>query len=55
MQPKMKLLLLCTFLFSLFLKAEINEEIIVLEKKISNLSGWSENLSISSVNSSDLN
>ncbi|MDC0072352.1 TonB-dependent receptor [Gammaproteobacteria bacterium] len=45
------------FLFALSsfnLKSEAVEEIIVLEKKITNLDGWSQNLSISSLNSDDL-
>ena len=53
MQTNFKLLTLGLLFFASLLKAE--EEIIVLEKKISNLSGWSENVSISSINSSDLN
>ena len=53
MQTKFKLITLGLLIFASLLKAE--EEIIVLEKKISNLSGWSENVSISSINSSDLN
>ena len=45
------------FLFALSsfnLKSEAVEEIIVLEKKITNLDGWSQNLSISSLSSDDL-
>ena len=45
------------FLFALSsfnLKSEAVEEIIVLEKKITNLNGWSQNLSISSLSSDDL-
>ena len=45
------------FLFALSsfnLKSETIEEIIVLEKKITNLDGWSQNLSISSLSSDDL-
>ena len=53
MQTNFKLLTLGLLFFASLLKEE--EEIIVLEKKISNLSGWSENVSISSINSSDLN
>ena len=53
MQTNFKLLTLGLLFFASLLQAE--EEIIVLEKKISNLSGWSENVSISSINSSDLN
>jgi len=53
MQTNFKLITLGLLFFASLLQAE--EEIIVLEKKISNLSGWSENVSISSINSSDLN
>ena len=53
MQTNFKLITLGLLFFASLLKEE--EEIIVLEKKISNLSGWSENVSISSINSSDLN
>ena len=53
MQVNFKLIILGLLVFASLLQAE--EEIIVLEKKISNLSGWSENVSISSINSSDLN
>ena len=53
MQTNFKLITLGLLFFVSLLQAE--EEIIVLEKKISNLSGWSENVSISSINSSDLN
>ena len=53
MQTNFKLIILGLLFFASLLQAE--EEIIVLEKKISNLSGWSENVSISSINSSDLN
>ena len=45
------------FLFALSsfnLKSEAVEEIIVLEKKITNLDGWSQNLSISSLSFDDL-
>ena len=45
------------FLFALLsfnLKSGAVEEIIVLEKKITNLDGWSQNLSISSLSSDDL-
>ena len=41
-------------LLSLNLNSEILEEVIVLEKKTTNLDGWSQNLSISSLNSEDL-
>ena len=53
MQKNFKLITLGLLFFASLLQAE--EEIIVLEKKISNLSGWSENVSISSINSSELN
>ena len=53
MQVNFKLLILGLLVFASLLQAE--EEIIVLEKKISNLSGWSNSVSISSINSSDLN
>ena len=53
MQVNFKLIILGLLVFASLLQAE--EEIIVLEKKISNLSGWSENVSISSINSSELN
>ncbi len=53
MQTNFKLITLGLLFFASLLQAE--EEIIVLEKKISNLSGWSDNVSISSINSSDLN
>jgi len=55
MQLKFKLLTLGLLLYGPLLLAEIEDEIIVLEKKILNLSGWSENVSISSINSSELN
>ena len=41
-------------LLSLNLNSEILEEVIVLEKKTTNLDGWSQNLSISSLSSEDL-
>ena len=53
MQTHFKIITLGLLVFASLLQAE--EEIIVLEKKISNLSGWSENVSISSINSSELN
>ena len=53
MQTHFKIIALGLLVFASLLQAE--EEIIVLEKKISNLSGWSENVSISSINSSELN
>ena len=53
MQVNFKLIILGLLVFASLLQAE--EEIIVLEKKISNLSGWSNSVSISSINSSDLN
>ena len=53
MQTHFKIITLGLLVFASLLQAE--EEIIVLEKKISNLSGWSNSVSISSINSSDLN
>ena len=53
MQTHFKIITLGLLFFASLLQAE--EEIIVLEKKISNLSGWSNSVSISSINSSDLN
>ena len=53
MQTHFKIITLGLLIFASLLQAE--EEIIVLEKKISNLSGWSNSVSISSINSSDLN
>ena len=53
MQTHFKIITLGLLIFTSLLQAE--EEIIVLEKKISNLSGWSNSVSISSINSSDLN
>jgi len=55
MQSKLKLLTLGLLLYGPLLLTEVEDEIVVLEKKISNLSGWSENVSISSINSSELN
>ena len=55
MQLKYKLLTLGLLLYGPLLLAETEDEIVVLEKKILNLSGWSENVSISSINSSELN
>ena len=55
MQLKFKLLTIGLLLHGPLLLSEIEEEIVVLEKKILNLSGWSENVSISSINSSELN
>ena len=55
MPLKFKLLTLGLLLYGPLLLAEIEDEIVVLEKKILNLSGWSENVSISSINSSELN
>ena len=55
MQLKYKLLTLGLLLYGPLLLAETEDEILVLEKKILNLSGWSENVSISSINSSELN
>ena len=55
MQLKYKLLTLGLLLYGPLLLAEKEDEIVVLEKKILNLSGWSENVSISSINSSELN
>ena len=55
MQLKFKLLTLGLLLCGPLLLAETEDEIVVLEKKILNLSGWSENVSISSINSSELN
>jgi len=55
MQSKFKLLTLGLLLYGPLLLAEVEDEIVVLEKKILNLSGWSENVSISSINSSELN
>ena len=52
MQTNFKLLTLGLLFFASLLKAE--EEIIVLEKKISNLSGWSESVSLSSIDSFEL-
>ena len=53
MQTHFKIITLGLLVFASLLQAE--EEILVLEKKISNLSGWSNSVSISSINSSDLN
>ncbi len=44
-------LLFCSLLFA---EEKVEDEIIVLEKKISNLSGWSKNVSITSINSYEL-
>ena len=55
MQLKYKLLTAGLLLYGPLLLAEKEDEIVVLEKKILNLSGWSENVSISSINSSELN
>ena len=53
MQKKIKIISLGLIFFTSLLLTE-DDEIIVLEKKISNLSGWSENVSISSINASEL-
>ena len=50
MQSKGKLFTLSFLFFSSLLFSEVEQEIIVLEKKISNLSGWSQNVSITSIN-----
>ena len=50
-----RLLISILTLLSFNISSEILEEIIVLEKKITTLNGWSQNLSISSLNSDDLN
>ena len=50
-----RVLLTIIALFSFNVISETLEEIIVIEKKISTLNGWSQNLSISSLNSDDLN
>ena len=56
MQSLVKLFTIGFLLFCSLLFAEEKEEaeIIVLEKKISNLSGWSKNVSITSINSYEL-
>ncbi len=54
MQINFKLITLGLLFFTFFLQAE-EDEIIVLEKKISNLSGWSESVSLSSIDSFELN
>ena len=50
-----RVLLTVIALLSFNLFSETLEEIIVLEKKTSTLNGWSQNLSIASLNSDDLN
>ena len=50
-----RVLLTIIALFSFNLISETLEEIIVIEKKTSTLNGWSQNLSIASLNSDDLN
>ena len=54
MQSKGKLFTLSFLFFSSLLFSEVEQEIIVLEKKISNLSGWSQNVSITSINLNEL-
>ncbi len=54
MQKNFKLITLGLLFFTSFLQAE-EDEIIVLEKKISNLSGWSDSASLSSIDSFELN
>ena len=54
MQSKGKLFTLSFLFFSSLLFSEVEQEIIVLEEKISNLNGWSQNVSITSINSSEL-
>ncbi len=54
MQTNFKLIILVLLFFTSSLQAE-EDEIIVLEKKISNLSGWSESVSLSSIDSFELN
>ena len=54
MQSKSKLFTLSFLFFSSLLFSEVEQEIIVLEKKISNLSGWSQNVSITSINLNEL-
>ena len=54
MQTNFKLITLGLLFFTSSLQAE-EDEIIVLEKKISNLSGWSESVSLSSIDSFELN
>ena len=54
MQTNFKLIILGLLFFISSLQAE-EDEIIVLEKKISNLSGWSESVSLSSIDSFELN
>ena len=54
MQTNFKLITLGLLFFTSFLQAE-EDEIIVLEKKISNLSGWSDSASLSSIDSFELN
>ena len=53
MQTNFKLITLGLLFFTSSLQAE-EDEIIVLEKKISNLSGWSESVSLSSIDSFEL-
>ena len=54
MQTNFKLITLGLLFFTSSLQAE-EDEIIVLEKKISNLSGWSDSASLSSIDSFELN
>ena len=54
MQQVIKLLSIGSIFFCSLLFSEVEDEIIVLEKKITNLSGWSKNLSMTSINSSEL-
>ncbi|MDG2457165.1 MAG: TonB-dependent receptor, partial [SAR86 cluster bacterium] len=49
-----RLLISIFTLLSYNVSSEVLEEIIVLEKKTTTLNGWSQNLSISSLNSDDL-
>ena len=49
-----RLLISIIAVLSLNLNSEVLEEVVVLEKKTTSLDGWSQNLSISTINSEDL-
>ena len=49
-----RLLISILILLSFNINSEVLEEVIVLEKKTTTLNGWSQNLSISSLNSDEL-
>ena len=49
-----RLLISIIAVLSLNLNSEVLEEVVVLEKKTPSLDGWSQNLSISPINSEDL-